>query len=182
MNNPVPDQSDITTAAIDGPVGASGESAAETVPGTVAETVAELNCTGYRLRKATRRITALFDDALAPAGMTVTQFSILARLAVSGASPMSGLADRMGMDASTLTRTLKPLLQRGLIAHSQGADRRVKQVGLTDEGREAVALAVPYWRSAQQKVERALGGEVSHLHSLLGRLSKAVDRDMGSGR
>ena len=168
------------------PTEASGEGAAgsvaDTFGETVADTVAELNCTGYRLRKATRRVTALFDDALAPAGMTVTQFSILARLAVSGASPMSGLADRMGMDASTLTRTLKPLLQRGLIEHSQGADRRVKHVVLTDEGKEAVALAVPYWRSAQQKVERALGGEVSHLHSLLGRLSKAVDQDMGTGR
>lgn len=136
--------------------------------------LADLHCTCYRLRKATRRITAMYDEALAPAGMTVTQFSILAMVAISGPRPMSTLADALGMDSSTLTRTLKPMTERGDLAVVPGEDRRVKNIAITDAGKEAVGLAVPYWREAQKRVERALGGEVAELHALLRKVSAAA--------
>lgn len=142
--------------------------------------LADLHCTCYRLRKATRRVTAMYDEALAPAGMTVTQFSILAMVAISGPRPMSTLADALGMDSSTLTRTLKPMIERGDLSVVPGADRRVKNVAITDAGKEAVGLAVPYWREAQKRVERALGGEVAELHALLRKVSSAA-RPAGSG-
>lgn len=138
---------------------------------------AELNCTAYRLRKATRRVTALYDASLGPTGLTVTQFSVLAMIATAGPRPMSGLADALGMDASTLTRTLKPLLGRGEVAIVAGDDKRMKRVALTDQGKESVGLAVPYWRAAQKRVERALGGEIASLHDLLRQVSKAADID-----
>lgn len=135
----------------------------------------DLNCTGYRLRKATRRVTSLYDAELAPTGLTVTQFNILAMVATTGPQPMSTLADALGMDASTLTRTLKPLLARGEVEIAVGEDRRVKHVALTDDGKEVVAQAVPYWRAAQKRIERALGDEITHLHTLLSRVSRAAD-------
>mgnify|MGYP000114964587 CR=1 FL=1 len=137
--------------------------------------IADLNCTAYRLRKATRRVTALYDASLGPTGLTVTQFSILAMIATAGPRPMSGLAEALGMDASTLTRTLKPLLARDDVQIVSGEDKRMKRVALTDKGNETVALAVPHWRVAQKRVERALGGEISALHALLSKVSKAGD-------
>lgn len=141
---------------------------------------ADLHCTCYRLRKATRRVTAMYDEALAPAGMTVTQFSILAMVAISGPRPMSSLAEALGMDSSTLTRTLKPLVERGDVVVSAGEDRRVKNVAITEAGKEAVGLAVPYWREAQKRIERALGGEIAALHALLRKVSAAARANGGA--
>ncbi|TCT09265.1 DNA-binding MarR family transcriptional regulator [Tepidamorphus gemmatus] len=142
--------------------------------------LADLHCTCYRLRKATRRVTAMYDEALAPVGMTVTQFSILAMVALTGPRPMSTLADALGMEPSTLTRTLKPLIERGDLVVEPGEDRRVKNVAITDAGKHAAGLAVPYWREAQRRVERALGGEVAQLHALLRKVS-AVARAVEPG-
>jgi DNA-binding MarR family transcriptional regulator len=132
----------------------------------------DLNCTFYRLRKATRRITGLFDEALGKAGLTATQFTVLAMIATAGPRPMSGLAEALGMDASTLTRTLKPLLKRGDVAIVSDGDKRVKRVTLTEHGQETVALAVPHWRAAQKQVAQVLGGDITHLHDLLGTVSR----------
>jgi DNA-binding MarR family transcriptional regulator len=138
----------------------------------------DLNCTGYRLRKAARRVTALYDASLAPTGLTVTQFSILVMIATAGPRPMSGLADAMGMDASTLTRTLKRLIDSGDVVVEAGEDRRTKRVALTEQGRETVIAAVPHWRAAQKRVERAMGGEIAELHKLLGKVSKAAANEL----
>lgn len=144
--------------------------------------LADLHCTCYRLRKATRRVTAMYDEALAPAGLTVTQFSILAMVAITGPRPMSTLADALGMEPSTLTRTLKPLIERGDLVIEPGEDRRVKNVAITESGKEAAGLAVPYWREAQRRIERALGGEVAELHTLLRKVSAAARAvDAGGG-
>lgn len=144
--------------------------------------LADLHCTCYRLRKATRRVTAMYDEALAPAGLTVTQFSILAMVAITGPRPMSTLADALGMEPSTLTRTLKPLIERGDLVVEPGEDRRVKNVAITGAGKEAAGLAVPYWREAQRRIERALGGEVAELHTLLRKVSAAARAvDAGGG-
>jgi DNA-binding MarR family transcriptional regulator len=132
----------------------------------------DLNCTFFRLRKATRRITALYDEALGKAGLTATQFSVLAMIATTGPRPMSGMAEALGMDASTLTRTIKPLIERGDVAVSAGKDKRVKQVALTEQGQETVALAVPHWRAAQKHVAQELGGDISQLHDLLRTVSR----------
>jgi len=140
----------------------------------------DLNCTFYRLRKATRRITALYDAALGKTGLTATQFSVLAMIATAGPRPMSGLADALGMDASTLTRTLKPLIKRGDVAIAAGEDKRVKQVELTDSGRETVALALPHWRAAQKAVAQELQGDITRLHDLLSTVSRMPEPDAGS--
>lgn len=141
----------------------------------------DLNCTFFRLRKATRRITGLFDEALGNAGLTATQFSVLAMIATAGPRPMSGLADALGMDASTLTRTLKPLVTRGDVSITAGDDKRVKRVALTDKGQETVALAVPHWRAAQKSVAKELGGDITRFHELLGTVSKMPEPDEGDG-
>ena len=123
-------------------------------------------CTCLRLRRITRRITQIYDGALEPAGLTVNQFGMLARL--YGASlrseilPIGALADRLGMDPTTLNRSLKPLEKEGFIADtSDPADKRVRAVLITDTGVEKLRRAVPLWREAQARIDAALGIDTS---------------------
>ena len=120
-------------------------------------------CSCLRLRKAARRATQLYEHSLAPAGLTIGQFGVLAHLfglAAQGETgcAMGTLADRLGVDPTTLKRTLAPLLHASLVvADAAPYDRRVRLVTLTDEGRSRLATAVPLWATAQRRFEAALG-------------------------
>lgn len=81
-------------------------------------------CTCFRLRKLTRRLTQHYDAYLAPTGLRLTQYSLLANLARGGPATMSALADLLEMDRTTLTRNLKPLVQSGFVAVGAGSDGR----------------------------------------------------------
>jgi DNA-binding MarR family transcriptional regulator len=124
-------------------------------------------CTCFRLRKLTRRMTQHYDARLAPAGLRLTQFSLLANLR-AGPLTMSALADRMEMDRTTLTRNLKPLADAGFVAVAPGEDARSRVVSVTARGRDSWARARALWRQAQDEVNRALGAEqVAALHATL---------------
>ena len=125
-------------------------------------------CTCARLRKLTRRITQHYDVRLAPAGLRVTQFSLLATLYHGGPAKLSALAGTMEMDRTTLTRNLKPLADAGFVAVAAGDDARERLVTATERGRRAWLAARGEWRRAQDEVNRALGvGKVAALHELL---------------
>jgi len=125
-------------------------------------------CTCSRLRKLTRRITQHYDAHLAPAGLRVTQYSLLANLCRGGPATMSKLAVAMAMDRTTLTRNLKPLADADLVAVTPGDDARARIVSATGRGRRAWQGARELWREAQDEVNRALGPEqVAALHDLL---------------
>jgi DNA-binding MarR family transcriptional regulator len=125
-------------------------------------------CTCDRLRKLTRRITQHYDARLAPAGLRVTQYSLLAHLVRGGPAAMSALARLMEMDRTTLTRNLKPLAETGLVEIAPGADARSRVVTATERGRAARAAARELWRRAQDEVNHALGTDrVAALHAAL---------------
>ena len=138
-------------------------------------------CTCDRLRKLTRRITQHYDTRLAPAGLRVTQYSLLAHLVRGGPTPMSELARLMEMDRTTLTRNLKPLADAGLVDIAPGADARRRVVSATARGREARSGARELWRRAQDEVNQALGAEqVAALHAALEEsLARLKDRTAG---
>lgn len=139
------------------------------------EPTRDLNCTCFRLRRTTRRVTQLYDGALKPLGLTITQMNVLAMIGASGTRPATVLAEALGMDDSTLSRTVRPLVERGLLRHASGRDRRVRMLGLTPAGERAIEAALPLWRSAQREVERALGSDLRILHDLLARLGPRPD-------
>ena len=125
-------------------------------------------CTCAQLRKLTRRMTQHYDVRLAPAGLRVTQYSLLANLCRGGPATMSALAAAMEMDRTTLTRNLKPLADAGFVAVAAGDDARERLVAATELGRRAWLAAREQWRRAQDEVNRVLGvGKVAALHELL---------------
>jgi DNA-binding MarR family transcriptional regulator len=132
-------------------------------------------CTNLRLRKLTRRVTQLYDRWLAGAGLTSTQFSLLAYLFAQEDLSIGELAELLVTDPTTLTRNLQPLEKQGYLRIVPGAtDRRRRTVTLCGEGRTAFRRAVPLWRQAQARVAQALGER--SLTVLNDSLDLALDR------
>jgi DNA-binding MarR family transcriptional regulator len=124
---------------------------------SVTDKTPETICTCAAIRQAARRVTRLYDQALAPAGLRITQLPILAALAATGPATMGALAERMVMDRATLGHNLRPLEADDLITMSVGEDRRSRVISLTPAGRQKLADARPLWRAAQEAFELKFG-------------------------
>ena len=86
-------------------------------------------CSCTALRKASRRISQLYDAALAPSGLKTTQRAILAQIRRSEPTTVGRLADALVMDAGALAHTLKPLDRDGLVSIDiDRSDRRDRLV------------------------------------------------------
>jgi DNA-binding MarR family transcriptional regulator len=131
----------------------------------------ETECYCTSIRRATRRLTALYDGALEPVGINVAQFGLLRRLGRSSPSPLSiqELAERSELERSTVARNIRVLEKHGLVElRGSTEDRRASMIFLSDKGLAALEQADPLWRSAQRQVEKMLGrGTASKLRSLL---------------
>jgi len=114
-------------------------------------------CTCGRLRRAARALTQLYDDAMAPAGLRVTQYSLLSTLSSQGAMRITDLAKRQLLDRTALSRNLDPLVERGLVAVAPGRDGRTREALITAKGTAALRRASPYWTRAQASVAERIG-------------------------
>ncbi len=114
-------------------------------------------CACGRLRRATRALTQLYDDLMAPSGLRVTQFSLLRTLERTGPLRITALAAAALLDRTALTRTLDPLVVQGLVAVLPGRDARTREAALTRAGAAALRAAEPHWKRAQAAVARRLG-------------------------
>jgi DNA-binding MarR family transcriptional regulator len=138
--------------------------AAEYVAAPEAPPVVPTPCTAACMRRITRRVTAFYEPYLAPAGLTLSQYSLLSNLTETAQS-QTELADRLEMDRTTLTRNLKPLLAKRWVAVAAGDDARQRLYLLTPAGRKLRATARERWKIAQQSLEKTLGpGLVANLH------------------
>src|SRR5690349_15218480 len=114
------------------------------------------NCTA--LRKASRRISQLYDTALASSGLRTTQRAILAQISRSEPTTMGALAEALVMDSGALAHTLKPLERDGLLAVAvDPGDRRNRLISLTRHGRTRLAETDALWANAQRGFEAAFG-------------------------
>ena len=127
------------------------------------------HCLCFAVRRAARLITQRYDAHLRPVGLRGTQFTMLAVLTGTGAQPLNRLADVLGMERTTLTRNLRPLLARGYVEVEPGEDRRVRTIAVTRRGTEAAVRALPYWRKAQRELESRLGAPAAKSLGELGR-------------
>lgn len=129
-------------------------------------------CNCLSLRQATRRVTALYDQALAPLDLRATQLSLLSAIRRRGPIALNALAESMVMDRATLGHNVRPLEARGLVRLAVGADRRSREVSLTPQGRALLARAWKQWRKAQAVFEQEIGAETSAtLRALLHRVA-----------
>lgn len=119
----------------------------------------ELPCACTTMRKATRALSRLYDDTLAPLGVTVAQFGILKAIWREPGLALSRLADEMVMDRTSLYRMLTPMTSAGWIAVASPTKGRAKTVTLTAEGESLLTKARQLWEGAQSRVVGAYGAD-----------------------
>jgi DNA-binding MarR family transcriptional regulator len=116
-------------------------------------------CACFHAREAARAVTRAYDRAFAPLGLRATQFSLLVALSVAESPTITVLAERLGMDRTTLTRNLRPLLRDGLVELAPADGPRPRPPAITRKGSALLAKANAHWRAAQSALERKLGRE-----------------------
>lgn len=125
-------------------------------------------CTNLKLRQLMRRVAQHYDAEVGKAGLKTTQYSLLSCLAKLGDMKPGGLAKVLKLDASTLSRNLKPLVAAGWIVLEPGADGRSRLVSITAQGRAKRHEAQRRWRVAQDDLNSLLGlPNVTALHALI---------------
>ena len=132
--------------------------------------MSDLPCFCTSLRKASRRLTAIYDTALEPFGINVAQFALLRNINRHGPVSLTALGDILELDRSTLGRNVRVLERRGLVQLAEGTDKRQASVMLSAAGRRTLETAVPAWRAAQTTINARLGDGATQLEALLGAL------------
>ncbi len=121
-----------------------------------------MHCTNSAIRRASRQLGQLYDDAMGNTGLKGTQFSLLTQIRYDGQPALKALAETMVMDLSALGHTLKPLIRDGLVELvADPDDRRVKRVRLTALGESRQAELVERWQVAQARFDAVFGKEKS---------------------
>ena len=141
------------------------------------ESMSEGTCTCGELRKAARAITLLYDNAFKSTGLLSTQFNVLQAICSIDSIRISDLANKLGMDRTTLTRNLSVLERQGFIEISQGKDQRTRIVIATRKGRSAVSKTILLWNEVQRKVKQEMGeNSWRELMQNLGQLVKVTEQ------
>lgn len=109
------------------------------------------------IRRASRTLTQLYEEALRPLGLRATQFTVLQALSIAGEVLQGDLGQMLAMDSTTLTRTLEILSRHGWIDKRPGEDLRERRIRLSKSGQLQFEKAVPLWEKAQAGLRRKLG-------------------------
>jgi DNA-binding MarR family transcriptional regulator len=130
-------------------------------------------CHCINLKRAASAVAAYYDACLKPAGLTISQYSLLINISRVEPTGVSALAGRTGLERTTLTRALKPLLEAGLIEDLAEPGRRGRRLRLAPDGRRALEEAKPLWGRAQNGLEQKIGaGPLAQLTELLAALEE----------
>lgn len=108
-------------------------------------------------RREARAISRLYDGQMRPHGLRATQFSVLVALELGGGAPLGMLADTLGLDRTTFTRSAALMRRKGWIASAQSDDGREHRMTLTAAGRRKLHEAHPAWQRAQRLIEQQHG-------------------------
>ena len=115
-----------------------------------------IDCHCLAARRTARAVTRDFEARLRPHGLRATQFSILAALSLKGPTPVTELAETLGLERTSLTRSAAVVERRGWIETAQSSDAREHVLRITPEGRRTIEAAFPAWQEAQDLVGQKL--------------------------
>src|SRR3954465_391253 len=129
---------------------------------TSIDTIAR-TCIAVRLRLLNRVVTNFYADPLRPRGLKVSQLNILIVPAQLGLARPAQVCDILQLDASTLSRNVKPLQAHGWLEVVPNEDARAQPFRLTPQGKRLIEKAIPAWKEAQRQATELLGDEGSAL-------------------
>jgi DNA-binding MarR family transcriptional regulator len=143
--------------------------------------VPALPCLCATLRRASRGLTQVYEDALRPLGLRSSQFTILQLLSFTGEAPQGRIGEILSMDSTTLTRTLAIMLRHKWLAERRGHDRRERLLRLTPVGKAHFRRALPIWEKVQSRVRMKWGEQSwNNFSQLTQQLSELVTTQGGS--
>jgi DNA-binding MarR family transcriptional regulator len=116
-----------------------------------------LPCLSASFRRAARVLTQHYETALRPLGLRGTQFTLLQALSLTGEVSQGRLGEILGIDSTTLTRTLAIMERQGWVASRSGEDRRERLLSLSKAGRAEYKRALPHWEKVQQELRARFG-------------------------
>lgn len=127
-------------------------------------------CIAVRLRMLNRVVTNIYDDALRPLGIKVSQMNILVAAGKMGLARPAVVCEHLHLDVSTLSRNVERMKSKGWLEVVADEDARAQPFQLTREGRRLLERAAPAWQKAQQEAQTLLGEDI------VGLLGQAVQR------
>lgn len=131
-------------------------------------------CIAVRMRMLNRIVTNIYDDALRPLGLKVSQMNILVAAAKMGTARSAEVCERLHLDVSTLSRNVERMKARGWLEVIPDEDGRAQPFRLTAQGKKLLESAIPAWNKAQARAKTLLGeGIVELLGSALKRINQA---------
>src|ERR1700732_1302497 len=125
-------------------------------------------CACSQVRRLARKLSSLYDTLLSPEGLTIMQYSLLANIERAGQLSHTVLAEKVGMDRTTLTRNLRPLTRAQWVAAASGKDRRQHLLQVTPAGKRKLVRSRPLWEEAQCQLLSQIGSQsMEELRTLL---------------
>jgi DNA-binding MarR family transcriptional regulator len=135
-------------------------------------------CACSQVRRLARKLSAHYDSILSPEGLTITQYSLIVNIERAGQLSHSFLAEKVGMERTTLTRNLSPLIRAGWVAVAAGKDRRQHLLQLTATGKRKLMRSLPLWEQAQSEFLSRIGSQsLQQLRALLASAESAVNEE-----
>ena len=132
-------------------------------------------CACFSVRVASRAVTRFYDSVLAPSGLRATQFAVIVGVFRGFGTTLTVLGRELGMDRTSLSRNLRPLLHRGFVTAVRPTDRRRRAFQTTKRGERLLVQTIPYWDKAQQHVVATVGAEKwATLNGELRSLAEAI--------
>ena len=116
-----------------------------------------LPCLCSSFRRTARALSQVYEEAMRPVGLRITQFTILQALARTGEVKQGRLGEILVMDSTSLTRTLRIMRQQGWIAERRGEDQRERWLKLSKAGETKLKIATASWEKVQARVQAKLG-------------------------
>ena len=144
------------------------------------DVMAPLGCVGLRVRRTSRALTSFYNERIRESGIRITQWPLLAALRGAGALTVSELAEELGTDQSTISRSLQPLVRDGLVDLTEEGDARKRYARLTSQGMARYNAAYRLWKKAQDDVLEMLGPEWDGMEEKLAALETAVREPQSS--
>lgn len=135
------------------------------------------HCYCLQTRRTARRLTRVYDAALRDTGLKITQCTILFAIARGNETSEGALAERLGLERTTLVRNLQGLVAKGLLERVMKA--RCVEHSLTDSGRRALDEVLPIWRAVQARIKSRLAHRDAAVEQALQTLSMVVQTAAG---
>lgn len=134
-------------------------------------------CVCSHVRRLARKLSSFYDTVLSPENLTITQYSLLANIERAGQLSHMVLAEKVGMERTTLTRNLRPLTRAKWVVATAGKDRRLHLIQLTPQGKRKLYRSLPFWEEAQRQFLSQIGSEsLQDLRALLASAESAVTK------